>query len=66
MKKAWRIIGAAAGICLAIGLLTVCVGFFTGSSPSVIQSHGEIPEYLSRLATNRDIFIAGFRAWLGV
>ena len=66
MKKAWKIVGTAAGICLVLGILTICVGFFTGASPSAIQSHGELQEYFSRLSYNADTFLADLRAWLGV
>lgn len=55
MNKLWHFIGTLALVCLVIGIIAVGVGFFTGSSPVAIQNHGELTEYLQRLAVNRDI-----------
>lgn len=52
MNKAWRVVSVIALLCLVVGILGVGVGFFTGSSPVVIQNHGEISEYLNRLTIN--------------
>jgi len=54
---------------LVVGIMGVGVGFFTGSSPVVIQNHGNLTEYIRRLQINRDILLNGFRgmlAWLGL
>ena len=55
MKKAWHIVSAVAMGCILLGIVGMAVGFFTGSSPSVIQSHGHIQQYGERLAMNWDI-----------
>lgn len=55
MRKLWRVVSAAALLCLVIGILGVGVGFFTGSSPTVIRNHGTLTEYFSRLQMNWDI-----------
>lgn len=55
MRKAWRIVGAAAIVCIVLGVIAVGVGFFAGSSPVTIQNHGSLAEYLERLRINRDI-----------
>ena len=52
MNKAWRVVSVIVLLCLVVGILGVGVGFFTGSSPVVIQNHGEINEYLNRLTIN--------------
>ena len=52
MKKAWHIVSAIAMSCILLGVVGMAVGFFTGSSPSVIQSHGHICQYGERLAMN--------------
>ncbi len=69
MKKAWHIVGIAAMTCILLGIVGVAVGFFTGSSPSVLLSHGAIEQYGERLALNWSILrqdIAGFLAYLGL
>ena len=52
MKKAWHIVSAVAMGCILLGIVGMAVGFFTGSSPSVIESHGQIGLYGQRLAMN--------------
>ncbi len=52
MKKAWHIVSAIAMSCILLGVVGMAVGFFTGSSPSVIESHGHIGQYAERLAMN--------------
>ncbi|MCD7770445.1 MAG: hypothetical protein LUH36_10100 [Oscillospiraceae bacterium] len=56
MHKAWRVASSIALACLVLGVLGIAVGFFTGSSPTVIQSHGSLTEYLQRLETNWEVF----------
>ena len=55
MRKAWHIVSLLAMSCILLGIVGVAVGFFTGSSPSVLQSHGHIQQYGERLAMNWDI-----------
>ena len=52
MKKAWHIVSAVAMGCILLGIVGMAVGFFTGSSPSVIESHGHIGQYAERLSMN--------------
>ena len=52
MNKAWRIVSAVALVFLVVGIMGIGVGFFTGSSPVVIQNHGSLTEYLERLRIN--------------
>ena len=52
MRKGWRVVSAIALICLVVGIMGVGVGFFTGSSPTVIQNHGSLTEYIERLQIN--------------
>lgn len=52
MHKAWRIVSAVALICLIVGIVGIGVGFFTGSSPTVIQNHGSLTGYIERLQIN--------------
>ena len=52
MRKAWRVVSAVALVCLIVGILGIGVGFFTGSSPTAIQNHGALTEYLQRLQYN--------------
>ncbi len=62
MNKAWRIVGGIALVFLALGVIGIGVGFFAGSSPVVIQNHGNFSEYMERLEINWNIlrgFIAG-------
>jgi hypothetical protein len=69
MNKAWRIVSGIALLCLVIGVVGIGVGFFTGSSPVVIQSHGSLTEYSQRLQTNWRILqdnLAGLLAALGL
>ncbi len=69
MRKAWRIVSAIALICLIVGIMGVGVGFFTGSSPVVIQNHGSLTEYFSRLQLNWGYFLEDLQslmAWLGL
>ena len=52
MRKGWRVVSAIALICLVVGIMGVGVGFFTGSSPTMIQNHGSLTEYIERLQIN--------------
>ena len=52
MHKVWRIVSAVALICLVVGIMGIGVGFFTGSSPVTIESHGSLTEYIHRLQIN--------------
>lgn len=58
MSRLWRIVSGIALLCLVIGIIGVGVGFFMGSSPVAIRSHGALAEYLHRLEMNRDILLA--------
>jgi hypothetical protein len=64
MNKAWRIVSGIALLCLVIGVVGIGVGFFTGSSPVVIQSHGSLTEYGQRLQTNWRILQDNFAGLL--
>ena len=64
MRKAWRIVSAMALVFLVVGIMGVGVGFFTGSSPVVIQNHGNLTEYARRLQMNWDILLANLRGIL--
>jgi hypothetical protein len=64
MNKAWRIVSGIALLCLVIGVVGIGVGFFTGSSPVVIQSHGSLTEYSQRLQTNWRILQDNFAGLL--
>jgi len=69
MRKAWRIVSAIALVFLVVGIMGVGVGFFTGSSPVVIQNHGNLTEYFRRLQINWDILQADLRGilvWFGL
>ena len=57
MNKIWRVVSIIALLCLVIGILGVGVGFFMGSSPSVLESHGSLPEYLERLEINKNVAV---------
>lgn len=61
MNKAWRIVSAAALVCLIVGIMGIGVGFFTGSSPVIIQNHGSLTEYIRRLEINWGILQEGVR-----
>ena len=61
MSKAWRIVSAIALVFLVVGIVGVGVGFFTGSSPVVIQNHGNLTEYIRRLQINWDVLQNGVR-----
>ena len=58
MNKAWRIVSAVALVFLVVGIMGIGVGFFTGSSPVVIQNHGSLTEYLERLRINWGYLLA--------
>jgi len=62
MRKAWRVVGLIALLCLVVGIIGVGVGFFSGSSPVVIQNHGSLNEYMERLTINWNIL----RQMLGI
>ena len=71
MRKAWHAVSLLAMACILLGVVGVAVGFFTGSSPSVIESHGHIQQYGERLAMNWDILkqdltavLAAVRSWI--
>ena len=64
MHKAWRIVSAMALVFLVVGIMGVGVGFFTGSSPVVIQNHGNLTEYVRRLQMNWDILQTNWRGIL--
>lgn len=55
MRKLWHIVSAVSMICFLLGVAAVGVAFFTGSSPSALQAHGQITQYGERLAANWDI-----------
>lgn len=55
MNKAWRIVGGIALGCLVLGIVAIGAGFFAGSSPVIIQSHGNLAQYMERLQINLDI-----------
>ncbi|MCD8321948.1 MAG: hypothetical protein LUC89_03585 [Oscillospiraceae bacterium] len=55
MRKAWRVVSTIALACLVLGVLGIAVGFFTGSSPTAIESHGSLTEYMQRLETNWEV-----------
>lgn len=55
MNKIWRVVSAIALLCLVLGIAGIGIGFFTGSSPVVIENHGSLTEYVHRLELNRDI-----------
>lgn len=57
MNKTWRVVSAIALLCLIIGIVGIGVGFFTGSSPVVIQNHGNLAEYMHRLEINRGVLM---------
>lgn len=55
MNKIWRIVSGIVLLCLVAGIVCIGIGFFTGSSPVVIQEHGSLTEYIARLEMNRNI-----------
>lgn len=57
MKKAWRIVCALALGCMALGLLLVAVGFFTGGSPASIINHGSLDGFFERLEINWNVLM---------
>lgn len=65
MKKAWKIFCLAALVCLVLGIILIAAGFFMGSSPSVISSHGSLEEYFARLRLNGQTFVSDLRSLLG-
>ena len=65
MKKAWKIFGTAALVCLLLGVVLIAAAFFMGSSPVILREHGSLNEYFVRLATNWKIFSADVQALLG-
>ena len=69
MNKLWHIVGAIALLCLILGIVGIGVGFFMGSSPVVLQNHGNLTEYIQRLQLNWDILLGHAReltAFLGL
>ncbi len=55
MRKLWHIVSGAAMICFLLGVAAIGVAFFTGSSPSALEAHGQLAQYGERLAINWDI-----------
>lgn len=55
MRKSWHFVSAAALICFLLGAAAIGVAFFTGSSPSALQAHGHLSQYMERLSQNWDI-----------
>ena len=69
MNKLWRMVSAVALICLIVGIMGIGVGFFTGSSPVILQNHGSLTEYLHRLEINYGILtedVGSLLAFLGL
>lgn len=69
MNKIWRIVSGIALLCLVAGAACIGIGFFTGSSPVILQQHGNLAEYAQRLEMNWAIlqdYIAQFRAMIGL
>ncbi len=69
MNKVWRTVSAVALICLIVGIMGIGVGFFTGSSPVILQNHGSLTEYLHRLEINYGILtedVGSLLAFLGL
>ena len=62
MRKLWHIVSAVALICFLLGVAAIGVAFFTGSSPSALQAHGQLAQYGQRLALNWDILKADFES----
>lgn len=52
MNKLWRVVSGIVLLCLVAGIVCIGIGFFTGSSPVVIQQHGNLVEYTQRLEMN--------------
>ena len=68
MNKIWRFVSGIVLLCLLGGIVCIGIGFFTGSSPVVIQEHGNLTGYIQRLEMNWTIlqdYIAQFRAIFG-
>lgn len=55
MRKVWHLVSYIVMACLLLGVLGIAVGFFTGSSPTVIASRGHLDEYGERLMMNLEI-----------
>ena len=69
MRKAWHIVSMLAMACVLLGIVGIAVGFFTGSSPTILQNHGHIQQYGERLALNWNIFrrdVAHLLAMIGL
>lgn len=69
MNKIWRFVSGIVLLCLLGGIVCIGIGFFTGSSPVVIQEHGSLTEYIARLEMNKTVlldYIAHFRAVFGL
>lgn len=56
MNKIWRIVSGIALLCLVLGIAGIGIGFFSGSSPVLLQEHGNLTEYIQRLQINWTIF----------
>ena len=57
MNKIWRVVSSIVLLCLVAGIACIGIGFFTGSSPVVIQEHGNLTGYIHRLEMNRAILL---------
>ncbi len=66
MNKIWRIVSGIALLCLVLGVACVGIGFFTGSSPVLLQEHGNLTEYTQRLQLNWTIFQQDIAALLAL
>ena len=62
MRKGWRIVSAIALICFLVGVAGIGIGFFTGSSPTALQAHGNLSQYGERLSANWAILQQDFAA----
>ena len=65
MKKVWKIFGILALVCLVRGVALTAAGFFAGSSPVTIETHGSLDEYFVRLNTNWQIFLRDLASLFG-
>ena len=69
MNKIWRVVSSIVLLCLVAGIACIGIGFFTGSSPVIIQQHGNLAGYFQRLEMNQAIlmdYIAQLRAMFGL
>ena len=66
MNKIWRVVSSIALLCLVLGVAGIGIGFFTGSSPVLIQEHGNLTEYFQRLQINWTVFQQDIASLLAV